>query len=1340
MKLYNPLRSTPAPPGFGGSRVVPEVTASIPSLVWFSWLTSFLSVGFSRPLEKEESVTASVTDEVEINFYSRCAPEKRHNHGAFVNIFMTTNLRKYAKGTLEDESLFKAIFYTFNTTICISGILRLCADTLRTTTPLLNKVILNWLVESFAYVKTSADERAALGLNPPRGIGYGVGLAFALFAMQAVCMQLGMSLRTAIIGNVFRKSLRLSCKGRAEHSVGKITTHISTDASKLEESCATVHLLWVSPIQLIIGIGLVIGTLGYSALVGFGVIIIGIPVMLVFSMFMMAQFDKGVKITDQRVRLTTEALQGIRLIKYYAWEGFYSERIGKLRKMELKTVRKVVVYASCMVSLVEFVPLLGTVLSFITYSLTGHDLNVAIIFTALQLFTTIKNPLLLIPFALKDFTDSIVAIRRIKTFLLAEELEEPYRLDFRHEAAVDVVGSFVWDVASGINEEKKARNDPEKKKEMKEKKAKKVKDNEPPALPVVASSDPPVDTEEKKDPFELKNVKLTIPKGSFVAIVGRSSLLQAIIGEMRRVSGEVVLGGSIAYVPQMAWIKNATLRNNIIFGQPENQERLDEVIHACSLEQDLKILPRGEATEIGEKGINLSGAFARVSLARAAYSSADIAILDDPLSAVDSHVGNAIVENCLLAGPFANRTRILVTHALHVLDKVDHIYVMENGEIVEQGSYANLMSNQGSFARLIEEYGNKASDPADKASSPNEKDSKSKALEAGIKSLDDPLMQAEDREVGAVAWNIYSQYLSLSGGFAAVLLITLLLTIEQGFQVATTLFLGFWTAGSIHGFKQGDYMAVYSALGRNIHYFSPFVHNIIFSSPTSRYVGLDASFKLFQGALRGVLRSSMAFFDTTPIGRVISRLSKDVEALDLQISFGVYQMLSTASSIFGTVALVFYTFPLLGIIFPPLAIMYYLFGIYYRRSSVEIKRLDSLLRSGLYAAYSESLTGLSTIRAYGLPRTFIKATDDGLDMENRALYMTITIQRWLALRLDLLGNLIILGIGLFAAGFRHSVNPAKIGVVLSYALSTELVSKFAETEQNMNSVERLLYYAQLPQEGNSLDKKEPPADWPQDGRISLSNVKLAYRENLPLALKGVTLNIRPREKIGIVGRTGAGKSSLVHALLRTVELKEGFVEIDDLDIKEIDLDILRRRVALVPQDNILFLGTLRENIDPEHLRTDAELIEILQKTHLLPSKGASNPTAEAKFSLDSEVSDEGSNFSVGEKQLLALCRCLVKNSKIIILDEATSSIDAETDAKIQRTIRAELSSSTLVCIAHRLHTIAYYDRIVVMSDGKVAEFDTVLNLFDKPNSIFRSLCDQASLTRSDIEKLRAEDY
>ncbi|KIM43746.1 hypothetical protein M413DRAFT_443652 [Hebeloma cylindrosporum] len=1396
---HNIFHPPPAPPGFGTGKVLPERSSSWLSRLGLHWIGAFLNVGFTRPLEKEDfwelppsRHTGVLTDAVEQYYYERCPPEKRPffmRDTASPSVPLQNDEKQEAiedpvipaTAPTYDESLLQAIHQTFKRRIWASGLLLLVSDTLRTTAPLLNKVLITWLVESYAYFRLSESDRvaaAATGFTKPRGPGYGIGLAFAVFVMQQSAslmgnhfmlagMTTGLYIRTSIIGNIFRKSLRLSGRARAEHSIGHITTLISKDATHLDAMSAYGHHLWSAPIQLIIGIGLLIGTLGYSALVGLAVIVLSMPLQFILITIMFTQSKKGVKITDKRVRLTTEVLQGIRLIKAYGWEAFYTRQITALRGQEIRRIRKSSVAASWMVSMFSFMPVLASVLSFITYSLTGHDLNIAVIFTSLQLFNIIRVPLLIFPLVLNALAQAMISIGRICKFLTAEELEEPYRIDPELKSAFKLEGDFEWETVVRLEEtsenlDEKAimqkeleRQKAEKKAAKEKKKAEKAKSErssgwwkrqekggtEKEVLPSTVFDETPQEplVVEEEPPFSLKDLKLEVPRGAFVAIVGRvgsgkSSVLQALIGEMRRTKGEVVFGGSVAYVPQVPWVKNATLRENVLFGEKDDEARFREVVHACGLEHDLNILPNGENTQIGEKGITLSGGQkARVSLARASYSHSDIVLLDDPLSAVDAFVGKSILDNCLLQGPLADRTRVLVTHALHFLDQTDYIYVMDHGKIIEQGTYQELMTDGAVFSRLIEEHGN--SHTKDQSAPTGKQMTSLGGWKAATDAAEDVLMQEEERNTGAVSWDVYQKYLKNAGGILWAPVIGALLLIVEGNNVATTLFLGFWSGNTISHFSAGEYMAAYAGLGVAL----------ALSTFTLTYAfvisGLYASLSLYKGALRGVLSSRISFFDTTPMGRVVSRLSKDMDIIDTQLPLILMQFLTTFTSVVGTVALVFYTFPYLGIIFLPLGVLYYVASVYYRRSSVETKRLDSLLRSFLYGSYSETLTGLSTIRAYRHQKRSIDDAEHGLDMENRAYIMTVAMQRWLAIRLELFANLLILGIALFGVGFRYTVSPAKFGVVLSYTLLatqtfSEMINLFAQSEQNMNAVERVLHYAELPSEEKDQSPNGAASTWPDNGSIVFENVNLVYREGLPLVLKGVSFRINPGEKVGIVGRTGSGKSSLIQALLRMVELQDGKIQIDNVDISTISLNVLRTRIGFVPQDTTLFLGNLRDNLDPQSLRTDAELISILQRAWLLPKDGPVDPAVEAKFSLDSVVGDEGSNFSAGEKQLLALCRALVKNSRLIVLDEATSSVDPETDAKIQQTIQDEFAASTLLCIAHRLNTIAHYDRILVMDNGRVAEFDTVLNLFDRPDSIFRSLCDEAHLQRSDILKLR----
>ncbi|KAJ7290727.1 multidrug resistance-associated ABC transporter [Mycena rebaudengoi] len=1394
MSSWNPLRPPPAPPAFGAGKLMPEQNASIFSRLVFAWLSPILSVGFSRPLEANdlwslppERLTNVMAQKLQDNFYARCPPEKRPLYMQGSGSSSESSVSDAKQETKSDDpkakkqkspydsSLGKALHGTFFTPFWTAGVLLFIAETLRTTTPLVNQVLLTWLVKSYVYVRLNDEERQAFNIGKPQGIGYGIGLAFALFAMQESAslltnhsyqlgMRNGLLVRTSIIGSIFRKSLRLSGRARLEHSVGQITTMISSDAEKFDLLSYLAHYTWIAPLQLIIVIGLLIKTIGVSALVGFGLLIVAAPPQAILVKIMFDQRVKGVKITDARVRLITEVLQGIRLVKLYGWEDFYVERIQEMRTREVKTIRKSAWATSALVAMFTVMPTLAMILSLITYKLTGHALDIAKVFTAVQLYSIARVPLVLLPVVLSFLAPTLVAMRRIATFLTAEELASPYTIDEHNQDAITVDGDFTWENIQDIERPEEEEHDPARKmlkakekkekekaeKERKKRQAKEAKKRQKEGeevLPSVADNAQAKDDNPQEEPFAIKNLKLNVHRGAFVGIIGRvgsgkSSVLQALVGEMRRLRGETIFGGKVAYVPQVPWIRNETVKNNILFGEAHDENRLQEVVDTCSLRYDMDVLPHGLETEIGEKGINLSGGQkARISLARAAYSPADIVLLDDPLSAVDAHVGKAIVENCLVNGPLAKKTRVLVTHALHVLHRMDYIYVMDSGEIKEHGTYDSLMQDGRLFPRLIDEYGSKEEDKkfgAKEATQTSAAGDLTTLQVANEKQLVAVLMQVEERNTGAVTWTVYRRYLVYAGSAMWAFIVAAILVSDQGSSVMTSIFLGWWTSQTIKDFTQGQYMGVYAGISGATAVFS-FLLSLCFT-----IIGLISSLGLFKAALSRVLKAPMSFFDTTPMGRIISRLSKDQDTLDGELPMVAMQFALSFCSVLGTVALVFYVFPYLGILFVPLTVLYLLVSIYYRRTSVETKRMDSLLRSALYASYSETLTGLATIRAYGEQARAIKDADHGLDMENRAKYMTISIQRWLGIRLDLFGNILVLGIALFAAGFRYTVDPSKIGVVLSYTLGvtfllTEMVNQFAQIEQSMNAVERILHYTDLPSEAAAVTKHDPPPSWPDKGEIQFTNVKMQYREKLPLVLDGVSFHIRPGEKIGIVGRTGAGKSSLLQVLFRTVELMGGKIEIDGYDISTIGLDALRRNIALVPQDNVLFLGTLRQNIDPHKTKTDAELIALLQQAWLLPHDGTKDPVAEAKFSLDGSVSDEGSNFSTGEKQLLALCRALVRDSSVIVLDEATSNVDVETDAKVQRTIRTEFKHATLLCIAHRLNTIVYYDRILVMDAGKVVEFDTVLNLFDRSDSIFRSLCEQANLSRADILRIRAEN-
>ncbi|KAG8873871.1 hypothetical protein FRB97_006378 [Tulasnella sp. 331] len=1176
--------------------------------------------------------------------------------------------------------LAKTLITSFSRKFWTAGIFLLIADILIACMPLLTRKLLAYLTLAYYHKQNPYKIQA------PQSVGYGLGWAFGLFAMQVLSslgeqhhlqkmMSVGMQARSAVTGMIFEKALRLSHRSRAKHSTGKITTMISSDVQRIEAAASYFHYIWVGPIQFFLGVGLLIGTLGYSALVGLAVMIFMIPVQGIFVWLLYVTRKKTTVIMDKRICLLQEVLAGIRVVKLFAWEQHFSDKIFVLRTSELKQVRVGMLALSGLISAVGVTPIVASILSFITYSLTGHPLNPAIIFTSLQFFNIIRIPLIMIPMTMGSTADAIVAIRRIEPFLMAEELAEPYTLDPMAEFAVVAHGDFTWD--SGFKdeteekgEEKELNGDSGGPTEKKQKNKNKGKDT--------ALLEEKTAAEPLQAPFELKDVKFSVPRGAFVTIVGqigsgKSSLLQAL------------LGGRLS-------------QENILFGEEFDQTRYNGVLSACQLLPDIAILPFGDMTEIGERGVSLSGGTkARVSLARAAYSYTDIVILDDTLSAVDAHVGKSILDQCLLNGPLSKRTRVMVTHAMQVIPYSDYVYLMDNGKIIEHGAYENLVSQEGPFCQLIESVTNDRSRKA--------RSSKATAIDKSDKTMDSVkaeeenagMMQEEERNTGAVAFVVYQNYLRSAGGLIWAPVILALLTLTEAANVSTNLFLGYWTGQTISDFTQGQYMAVYAGIGTAQALFS------FIAAAAISLAGLQAGLAMFAQAFWSVMHSPVSFFDTSPLGRIVSRLSTDIDTLDTQMMLPFYQFFTTGYNVIGTIFL----------------------------------------------------------------GSFIEKVGNGLDYRNRAHFMNIVLRNWLALWLDMIGNILILGISIFAVIERTSVSPSKIGVVLSYSLFiayslAELVNQFATVEQNMNTVERVLHYADgLDQEAGAEaegDVDRIRRGWPEHGAMSFRNVKLAYREGLPLVLKNVSFDVKIGEKVGCVGRTGAGKSSLLQALFRMVEIQEGSIEIDGVNVREVGLGTLRRSLAVIPQDVKLFQGTLRENLDPLSLKTDAELIEIMRFASLPPPAATSPPNTIkvppesiksltgnrsstsnlARFDLDMAVEHEGTNFSAGEGQLIALGRALVKGSKIVILDEATSSVDPVTDTHIQQVIAS--SSCTLFTIAHRLNTVAYHDRILVMDDGRVAEFDEPLVLFDRGRgfggSIFRSLCDEAGLGREELVRLK----
>eukprot|EP01104_Vermistella_antarctica_P012859 TRINITY_DN3793_c1_g3_i1.p1 TRINITY_DN3793_c1_g3~~TRINITY_DN3793_c1_g3_i1.p1 ORF type:complete len:1624 (-),score=345.41 TRINITY_DN3793_c1_g3_i1:937-5808(-) len=1318
----------------------PYDVANIFSKFTFWWLNPLVVLGYARPLVAED-------------LYPLCESDRSNHVAAKFQLHWKAELAS------DNPSLSRAIRKTFMWYTLISWFSKFLSDVMTFTSPLLLYLVVDYVQYSDGPLWQGLVLAALLLITSLAGSQFMQQYWFFSF-------RIGMRVRAVLVTAVYEKALRLNGAARQRQTVGEIVNHMSIDSQRLMDLWPQLNVLWSAPLQIIVSLIGLAWLLRLSVVGGVAVIVLMLPINAVVIMRMRTLQKEMMSNKDGRIKIMNELLNGIRVVKFFAWEDSFLKKVGVARDRELKTLRFSAFFFATIMVLWMVTPLAVSIATFGLYAALGHTLTPEVAFTALSLFSILRFPLNMLPAAISAAVEAKVSVSRLEGFLLDQELDEDAVL--RHPAdecndgvSLRVAGaSFTWDktppAAAGEDDKSKS--------------ADKKGDNENSGLipnDSLKGSDGVVTEED--EPL-LKDVNIEATTGSLVALCGpvgcgKSTLLCGMLGEAKKTKGVVELYGKVAYVSQESWIQNSTLRDNILFGLPFDQVKYDAVVAACQLIPDVAMLPAGDMTEIGEKGINLSGGQKqRVSLARATYAEADIYIMDDPLSAVDAHVGKAIFEECI-TGVLRGKTRILATHQLQFLPHVDQIVVF-NGEgiLTEQGTYDALMRQGLEFSKLIDThvYRHKDNDgdgDSDDGESDNEDDGvvslepnkvvftpearrqKRKSLTKSSSSVggdeandlavaDDPVKAAEakliveeEREVGRVRGAVYSKYMYACGGVFVVTVLLLLFTIDQALLVANNYWLALWSDADTQ-FTTSQYIMVYAILG-GVDAIVVLGRGIV-----SAFMGVTASKTLQQDLLKRIIRAPMSFFDTTPLGRVLNRFSKDMYVIDedLPRSFGFY--LTMLFTVIGIIVIIIIVTPIFLIMCLPLAWIYNYVQNYYLETSREIKRLDSISRSPIYAHFTETLHGTATIRAYGAEERFTKDNEVKLDLNQRAYFMRTSVNRWLGVRVELIGGIVVFAAALFAVLERNTVNPGAVGLSLVYAMQLTqvlnmLVRMSTELENSMVSVERVEQYSEVEQEApRHIRGTRPPKTWPSHGAIKFERLTMRYRDGLDLVLRGVTADIQPKEKIGVVGRTGAGKSSLMLALFRMMEATEGRIVIDGVDIRTIGLDDLRSKLGIIPQDPVLFAGTLRSNLDPFDERKDGDIWNVLERVQL------KTMATRLPGGLDAPVAEYGSNLSVGQRQLMCLARALLRQAPILVLDEATAAVDYETDSVIQEAIRTEFKNVTVLTIAHRVHTIMDYDRVMVLEKGRIVEFDSPRVLMKNENGVFYSMVKQSGTVSS----------
>lgn len=1232
--------------------LTPLATAGFFNVMSFWWLNPLMKTGSRKTLEDKDMPRLRIEDRAE-SCYS-----------TFLN---RLNSQK--------QSILKTIVMCNLKELLVSGFFALLKVITVSAGPLFLKAFI----------------RVAEGNESFKGEGY--VLAIALFFSKSLeslsqrqwdfrCRLIGIRVRSLLTAAIYKKQLNLSNSAKITHSAGEIMNYATVDAYRIGEFPNWLHQTWTTSLQLVFALAILFQAVGLATFASLGVIILTVICNAPLAKLQHKFQSKLMVAQDERLKAISEALVNMKVLKLYAWEIHFKDVIEKLRAVEDKWLSAVNLRRAYNSFLFWSSPLLVSTATFGACYFIGIPLNASNVFTFVATLRLVQDPVRTIPDVIGFIIQAKVAFSRILNFLEAPELESGH---VRRKVKNEGVDCNILIESASLSWEGN----------------------------VVKPT--------------LRKINLRARLGEKIAICGevgsgKSTLLAGILGEVPIIEGSVQVYGSIAYVSQSAWIQTGSIRDNILFGSSMDDQRYQETLEKCCLVKDLELLAYGDLTEIGERGVNLSGGQKqRIQLARALYQDADIYLLDDPFSAVDAHTASSLFNGFVMEA-LSRKTVLLVTHQVDFLPTFDSVLLMSDGEILAAAPYHQLMASSQEFQDLVNAHKETAGGSekllevtSSTKQTPLIKDIKNTHTnKVPGASGDDQLIKKEEREVGDTGLRPYIQYLSQNKGY----LFFSISALAHITFVACNICQNSWMAANVDNADVSTLklILVYLAIG---------VVAIIFLLVRSLFtvaLGLQSSRSIFSQLLVSLFRAPMSFYDSTPLGRVLSRISVDLSIIDLDIPFTLIFAIAATTNFYSNLGvLIFVTWQVLFVSIPLIYVALRLQR-YYFSSAKMLMRINGTTKSLVANHLAESVAGAMTIRAFKQEGRFFTKNLEVVDINASPYIHSFAANNWLIQRLEIISAtvlsvsglcMVLLPPGTFSSGF--------IGMAMSYGLSLNMSLVMSIQNQctlvnYIISVERVNQYMHLPSEAPLvIEENRPPANWPDSGKVEIQDLQIRYRPDAPLVLRGVTCTFEGGHKIGIVGRTGSGKTTLIGALFRLVEPVGGRIVVDGIDISTVGLHDLRSRFGIIPQDPTLFNGTVRYNLDPLCQHTDQEIWEVLGKCQLREA------VQDKAGGLDSIVVEDGTNWSMGQRQLFCLGRALLRRSKILVLDEATASIDNATDTMLQETIRSEFADCTVITVAHRIPTVMDCTMVLTMTDGKIAEYDEPMKLMRREDSLFGQL-------------------